>query len=353
MAIKKHILITAGGTGGHVFPALSIANALREKGHDVTWLGTRRGIESSVVPDTQIDIKYIAVEGLRGKSKASLLMAPFKLVKAVFEAYFIVRKIRPDCVIGFGGFVAGPGGIAAKLLRKPLIIHEQNSVAGLTNEWLAKFSTKILTGFPVAEGMPSDAIWVGNPVRQGIQPRKQGKRSRIRVLVIGGSQGAHSFNMTLPRLFAELGRELKIKHQSGRGKAKAVRSMYEIEGVEAKVLEFVDDMAKAYQWADLLVCRAGAMTIAECCASGKPALLIPYPFSAGDHQIKNAKTMVDSGAAELVFNKDIDSSEMLDVLQRLTSRREVLEEMGQCALKLHKPGATESVVKIVDEVMNA
>ncbi|MCH2191498.1 MAG: undecaprenyldiphospho-muramoylpentapeptide beta-N-acetylglucosaminyltransferase [Gammaproteobacteria bacterium] len=349
----KHILITAGGTGGHVFPALSVAKSLIAKGHKVTWLGTKRGIESRVVPESGIEIEYISVEGLRGQSKASLVLAPFKLTRAIIEAVIVIRRLNPDCVVGFGGFVAGPGGIVARMLAKPLVIHEQNSVAGLTNRWLAKFATRVLTGFPSVVDFGHKSVWVGNPVRESIIPKEQGKRGRIRILVVGGSQGAHSFNMKLPKVFSELGVDLKIKHQSGLGKAKQVRALYELNQLNAKVVEFIDDMAAAYQWADLLVCRAGAMTIAECCAARKPALLIPYPFSAGDHQIHNANTLVDAGAAEMVLNHKIDSTEMFSALQRLVADRARLQKMGANAGALHKPNATGLVVSAISEVLNA
>ena len=256
-------------------------------------------------------------------------------------------------MLGFGGFVSGPGGAVAKLLGLPLIIHEQNSVAGLTNKWLAKFADRILCGFPNTLELPTRSIWIGNPVRDEITPREEGKRRRLRVLVIGGSQGAHSFNVKLPQVFSKLGIEIKVKHQAGRGKAKEVRALYESHETSARVVEFIDDMAKAYQWADLLVCRAGAMTIAECCAAGKPALLIPYPYSAGDHQIHNANAMVDAQAAKMVLNEKLDSQEMLDVLALLLSKRERLQEMGRNALKLHKPGATDAAVTVVKEVLDA
>lgn len=349
----KHILIMAGGTGGHVFPALSVAKALVAEGARVTWLGTRRGIESNVVPDNGFDIEYISVEGLRGKSKATLVLAPFQLARAVWQAATILRRLQPDCVLGFGGFVSGPGGAAAKALKTPLVIHEQNMVAGLTNKWLAKWADRVLTGFPDVIDLPSKALWVGNPVREGIEPRDEGKRKRLRVLIIGGSQGAHTFNMKLPKVFADLGIELKIKHQTGEGKAKQVRTLYSMHDVEARVVEFIDDMAVAYQWADFLICRAGAMTVAECCAVGKPALLVPYPYSAGGHQIHNANTLVDAGAGEMVLNNKVDTPDMITVLSRFAAGRERLRMMGKNAQKLHKPRATEAVVEVVKEVLDA
>ncbi|GAA6139413.1 undecaprenyldiphospho-muramoylpentapeptide beta-N-acetylglucosaminyltransferase [Arenicella sp. 4NH20-0111] len=349
----KHILVMAGGTGGHVFPALAVAKMLAAQGAKITWLGTRRGLEATVVPENGFDIEFISVEGLRGKGGAELVLAPFKLVRALWQSASVMRSIQPDCVIGFGGFVSGPGGLMSYVFRTPLIIHEQNSVAGLTNKWLAKLAKIVLTGFPDVLDLPKNARWVGNPVRSEISSREEGKRKRLRVLVIGGSQGAHSFNMKLPKVFSDLGLELKIKHQAGRGKSKQVRALYDLHEIDAKVVEFIDDMAAAYQWSDLLVCRAGAMTIAECCAVGKPALLIPFPFSAGDHQIHNAMAMVDVGAGEMVLNHKLDSSEMVDTLVRLTSGRERLQSMGECARTLYKPNATEATTLAIKEVLDA
>ncbi len=349
----KQILIMAGGTGGHVFPALSVAKAMVAEGARVTWLGTQRGIESTVVPDNGFDIEYITVEGLRGKNKLSLLFAPFKLMRALWQCRAAFGRVQPDCVVGFGGFASGPGGLMARLNKTPLVIHEQNTVAGLTNKWLSKFADRILTGFPNVEDLPKSARWVGNPVREDIVQRPEGRRKRMRILVIGGSQGAHSFNMTLPKMFADLESPVKVKHQAGQGKAREVKALYRLHEVEAKVTDFVDDMATAYQWADLLVCRAGAMTVAECCAVGKPALFVPYPHSAGDHQIRNAISMVDAGAAEMVLNSKLNSKDMLITLNKLTASRAKLRAMGAKALTLHKPKATQAVVAAVEEVLNA
>lgn len=349
----KHVLVMAGGTGGHVFPALSVAKAMVAEGARVTWLGTHQGLEATVVPENGFDIEYISVEGLRGKNKAGLMLAPFKLIRALWQAGKVIRDLQPDGVVGFGGFVSGPGGLMARLLKKPLIIHEQNSVVGMTNKWLAKVADRILTGFPNVVDLPNHARWVGNPVREDIAPREQGRRKRLRLLVVGGSQGAHAFNMTLPKLFADLGAQIKIKHQAGNGRSKEVRALYKLHEIDARVVDFIDDMATAYQWADLLICRAGAMTVAECCAVGKPALFVPYPFSAGDHQVRNAMTMVDAGAAEMVLNHKLDSKDMLATLEKLTAGRAKLLVMGENALKLHKPQAAQAVVSAVKEVLSA
>jgi UDP-N-acetylglucosamine--N-acetylmuramyl-(pentapeptide) pyrophosphoryl-undecaprenol N-acetylglucosamine transferase len=350
----SHLMIMAGGTGGHVFPALAVANHLRDSGVNITWLGTRKGLEASVIPANDIAIEWVTVEGLRGKSKLSLLLAPFKLLRAMWQSAVVIRKIQPDCVLGMGGFVSGPGGLVARIMGKPLVVHEQNAVAGLTNKYLAKFANAVMTGFPEVKDLPASAQWLGNPVRKAIQPGHSNDSEKVNVLIIGGSQGAHTFNTKLPGVFKKINdAQISIWHQSGRGRAAQVESSYAENGVQAKVSEFIDDMATAYAWADLLICRAGAMTIAECCASAKPALLVPYPFSAGDHQDFNAKALVNVGAAEMFDNKNIDSSEFQAALERLLTDKATLKVMGQQAYSLHKPNALEDVAKVCQEYLNA
>ena len=305
-------MIMAGGTGGHVFPALAVAQRLSERGTNVRWMGTRRGLESRVVPAAGFAIDWIAIEGLRGKSRLSVLLAPIKLLRAVVQSVLILRTHKPKAVLGMGGFVAGPGGLGAWLLGIPLIVHEQNAVAGLTNRYLAKLATRVLSGFPQPLDLPADTQWVGNPVRAEFsKPATRSKSaitgSPLRVLVIGGSQGALSFNRNLPALFAECWSELvgqngfEVWHQTGRDRAQEVQALYALRPeLNVRVSEFIDDMAEALAWADLLVCRAGAMTIAEICAVGRASVLVPYPHSAGDHQEINAKYLVDAGAAVMV-----------------------------------------------------
>ena len=350
----SHLMIMAGGTGGHVFPALAVAQYLQKQGTKITWLGTRRGLEATVIPANDIPMEWVTVEGLRGKGWSSLLLAPFNLARAMWQSGRAIRRVNPDCILGMGGFVSGPGGLMARLMGRKLVVHEQNAVAGLTNKYLAKVAHRVLTGFPQVTDLPSTAQWVGNPVRNTIKPGTRTASGSINVLVLGGSQGAHSFNQKLPNVFSKL--ELKnvvIWHQSGRGRAKEVIAKYVDAGIEAKVSEFIDDMAEAYLWADLLVCRAGAMTIAECCAAAKPALYIPFPFSAGDHQFRNAEAMVKAGAGRLLGNQQIDQPEMVSLLQELLSDESQLQLMGQAAARMHKPNATETVANICREYLHA
>lgn len=353
-ALKNRLMVMAGGTGGHVFPALAVAIALRDRGTLVTWLGTRNGLEATIVPANQFDIEWVTIEGLRGKGLLSWIQAPFKLLHAIWQSVSVIRRVKPDCVLGMGGFVAGPGGLAARLLGKPLVIHEQNAVAGLTNKYLAKIASRVVTGFPCVADLPSDAQWVGNPVRPDIKvypPVSTGEE--INVLVIGGSQGALTFNRYLAPVFAQMSVPIKVWHQCGAGGAVAVKESYQAHAFDAQVTEFIDDMAAAYRWADLLICRAGAMTIAECCAAGKPALLVPYPFSAGDHQVRNAEAMVGAGAAQMLSNSQLQQPVMVVALAALLTDKARLAAMGRAALSLHKPDALASVVRVCEELLHA
>ena len=351
------LMVMAGGTGGHVFPALAVAKELRSRGVEITWLGPKRGLEFTVIPANDIALEWVSVEALRGKGALSLLLAPFKLARAMWQSASAIRRVQPDCILGMGGFVAGPGGLVARLLAKPLIVHEQNAVAGLTNKYLAKIANRVLTGFPEVSGLPSSAVWLGNPVRESIKATSANSSNAVNVLIIGGSQGAHSFNTKLPKVFKQVQQggssEFSIWHQSGKGRDQDVRSAYAEQGVEAKVSEFIDNMADAYAWADLLICRSGAMTVAECCAASKPSLLVPYPFSAGDHQEKNAMTLVKVGAAKMLANQQIDQAVFVETLSALLSDKSTLKKMGQQAHTLHKPNALSDVAAVCEEYLNA
>lgn len=347
-------MVMAGGTGGHVFPALAVANELKSQGVRIVWLGTHRGLEATVVPANGIEMEWISIHGLRGKSAVSWLLAPFRLLRAMWQSSMAIKRVSPDCVLGMGGFVAGPGGIVSRLMNKPLIVHEQNAVAGLTNQYLAKVANKVLTGFPNVEGLPISAKWVGNPVRASISAANQKKEQddNVNVLVVGGSQGALAFNRYLPKIFSDLSLDINVWHQTGKGRNAQVETAYKELVMSAKVTEFVDDMAEAYQWADLVVCRAGAMTVSELCAAGKPAVLIPYPYSAGDHQDKNAEFMVAEMAAEVVSESNM-AEQLPALLKKLCSDKKSLMKMGNKAKKLHKPDALIDVIVACEEYLNA
>ncbi len=344
------LMVMAGGTGGHVFPALAVADGLRERGVNVVWLGTRAGLEAKVVPQHNIEIRWVTVEGLRGKGKLAWLMAPFRLFKAMIQSARILRTERPNCVLGMGGFASGPGALMARIMGMRLVIHEQNAIAGLTNKVLAKIAHVVLSGFPNVAGLPKQSHWVGNPVREGIASKEKTIEPPTKVLIVGGSQGAYSFNRFLPSSLSELSEsDISIWHQTGRGNTADVEAAYKASGRPAKVSDFIDDMAAAYQWADLLICRAGAMTIAECCAASKPALFIPFPFSAGAHQDINAKALVDIGAARVISNDDLQQGRLMPVLQEMLADQIELANMGRRAHTLYKPDAVSTVVEICEE----
>lgn len=348
MTAAPRILIMAGGTGGHVFPALAVAAGLVAKGAEVTWMGTRAGLEARVVPAAGYPVEWIGVTGLRGKGLLNWLGAPWKLLKALASALAAMRRVAPDAVIGMGGFASGPGGLAAWLLRRPLLVHEQNAAAGLTNRLLARLARTRLQAFPNA--LPN-AVDVGNPVRADIlaltppEQRMAGRSGPVRLLVLGGSGGALAINQLLPAALARLPvveRPL-VRHQAG-GTLDAAQAAYAQTDVAADVHAFIDDMAAAYAWADLVVCRSGALTVAELSAAGLGALLIPFPHAVDDHQTANGRFLVERGAAELIQQRDLDAQRLAECLQRLCRDRAHLRGMAASARAASRPRATEDIV---------
>lgn len=320
----RRVLIMSGGTGGHVIPALSLARGLDAEGVEVAWLGSPRGIENRLVPEAGIPLHRIAVSGLRGNGAAGWLLAPFNLTRAVWQAWRVIRAFDPQLVVGLGGFASGPGGLAAWLARRPLVIHEQNAVAGLTNRALSRLARRVYAAFPQAFGARGEVI--GNPVREEIaalgespRPAAAMRGRRLRLLVVGGSLGAQALNERLPQALARLpeGERPEVRHQAGRDKDAATREAYAREGVSAEVTPFIDDMAEAYGWADLVVCRAGALTVAELAAAARPALFVPFPFAVDDHQTANARALVEEGAAELLPQTDLTAATLADRLAAL------------------------------------
>jgi UDP-N-acetylglucosamine--N-acetylmuramyl-(pentapeptide) pyrophosphoryl-undecaprenol N-acetylglucosamine transferase len=333
-------LVMAGGTGGHVFPALATARVLQRRGFDIVWLGTQRGIEARLVPAAGIPVEWLSVGGVRGKGIMTILAAPVRLAIAVWQAARAIRKHRPRVVLGAGGFASGPGGIAAWLLRRPLVVHEQNAVAGLTNRVLARFATRVLEGFPGSFGKGVRAERVGNPVRPEIvaigAPGKRfaGREGRARLLVFGGSQGAARLNGVLPAALGELPAAMRpdVLHQTGQHNFAETVEAYRVRGIEADVRAFIDDMASAYGWADLAVCRAGALTIAELAAAGVPAVLVPFPAAVDDHQTRNAQFLVQAGAAELLPESELTPVSLAATLRKLLEAgRPHLLQMAQAA----------------------
>ncbi|WP_081645780.1 undecaprenyldiphospho-muramoylpentapeptide beta-N-acetylglucosaminyltransferase [Litchfieldella anticariensis] len=327
----------AGGTGGHVIPALSLAKALADKGVQVEWLGSPRGIENRLVPAAGIPLHRISVAGLRGKGMSGWVLAPFRLMRAVWQARRVIVNYDPQLVIGLGGFASGPGGLAAWLTRRPLVIHEQNAVAGLTNKALARLAKRVYAAFPDAfSGTRSEVV--GNPVRDDIaalgeKPRTQVEmQRRLRLLVVGGSLGALSLNETMPLALSRLpeARRPEVRHQAGRDKDEVTRQAYSEHGVQSEVSAFIDDMAAAYDWADLVVCRAGALTVAELAAAAKPSLLVPYPHAVDDHQTANARVLVEAGGAELMMQSNMTAASLAECLERLLDPR-ILATMATAA----------------------
>lgn len=351
------ILIMAGGTGGHVFPALAVAQELRRRGAEVSWLGTRAGIEAELVPQAGIDIDYISITGLRGKGALGWLLAPLRIIRALWQALAVLRQRQPQAVLGLGGFAAGPGGLAAWLSGCPLLIHEQNAVAGLTNRLLSRVAKQVMQAFP---GAFAEAPWVttcGNPVRPEIaalaapELRYAAHQGPLRLLVVGGSLGAMALNETLPRALALLPAAQRpwVRHQSGRRHLAQVRQFYQVADVEAELLPFIDDMAAAYDWADVVLCRAGALTVSELAAAGAAAVLVPYPHAVDDHQTRNAAFLVDAGAALLLPQQAMTVETLAALLQRFCADphtgREALCVMAQAARRLAQPAATASVAE--------
>lgn len=347
--MTQPVLIMAGGTGGHIFPGLAVAQELRDRGVPVLWLGGRSGMEGRLVPAQGISLHTIEFSAVRGKSIGVKLMAPFRLLRAVMEARRLLRRLSPQSVLSMGGYAAAPGGIAAWLARIPLIVHEQNSVAGMANRLLARFAMRLLTGFPDVFDAPN-VEWVGNPVRRSIGAlaaplqRYADRQGPLRLLVIGGSLGAQTLNVQVPPALAKLAHgRFEVRHQCGIRHADATQRAYADAGVDASVASFIDDMAEAYGWADLVVCRAGALTIAELAAAGLPALLIPYPHAVDDHQTRNARALVDAGAARCIADAAATPDKLALLLDELGSDRKRLAAMGQAARKLARPHATRRI----------
>lgn len=352
------ILITAGGTGGHVFPALAVAQALRTRGAHIVWLGTRAGIEARVVPAAGFEIDYIQIRSLRGGGWLRWLLLPMRLNVAMWQAWRILRRRRPDAALAMGGFAAGPGSLMASLLGIPLIVHEQNAIAGLTNRWIARLADRVLAGFPGAFGDRHAVRVVGNPVRPEIlalaspEQRLSGRTGRLRLLVVGGSQGAQVFNRILPeavRAMPESARP-EVWHQTGVRDEGLVREQYRAVLPDARVTAFIDDMAAAYAWADLVVCRAGAMTIAELAAAGVASLLVPLPSAADDHQTANARFLASREAAELVPQTEFTASRLAELLTELGNDRELLARMARHARACAVSDATDAVAQACMEV---
>ena len=330
------IMIMAGGTGGHVYPALAVADYLRAKDVPLFWLGTTRGIENRVVPEHGIELLTIMISGVRGKGLPGKLVAPVKIVTAILQALYICMRRRPAAVLGMGGFASGPGGIAAWLLRIPLLIHEQNRIAGTTNRILARFAVRVMQGFPDTFQAGARVVTTGNPVRREIGelavPKTGKTAGRPNVLVLGGSQGAQQLNRVLPLGLNRLQHRLKVNiwHQSGEQHQAETQRLYgNLQLDQVRVDAFITDMAAAYAWADIAVCRAGALTIAELCAAGLASILVPFPYAIDDHQTANARYLSDAGAALLLPENELTEERIAELLWQLCSEDDSLFELGR------------------------
>ena len=337
------IVVMAGGTGGHVFPALAVAQRLAESGYRIIWIGNRTGMEADLVPRHGFEMAWVSFAGVRGKGLVPKLLLPFNLLVAFAQSIAILRRVKPQAVMGFGGYISFPGGMMAVLLGKPLVLHEQNAIAGLANRTLAKVADRVLTAFP--ETLPG-AAWCGNPVRKEIvtltAPRERyaARSGPLRVLIIGGSLGAQSLNQTLPRALALLPADTRpiVTHQAGAKHIDALKKSYAAAGVTADAVAFIDDMAAAYANADLVICRAGAMTVSEVACAGVAALFVPFPFAVDDHQTANARFLSDKGAALLTQQSEITPQSLAAQLQQMT--REACLALAEKARALAKPDAT-------------
>lgn len=355
--MAANVLIMAGGTGGHVFPALACAHEFQSRGYQVHWLGTPRGIENEVVPAAGLPLHLINVSGLRGKGMASLLKAPWQLLRSLWQARRIMRQLQPACVLGLGGYVTGPGGLAAKLAGVPLVIHEQNAVAGTANRSLVPFASRVCEAFPDTFPANAKRRTTGNPVRTELfleTPRDTLDGRRPRLLVLGGSLGAEPLNKLLPAALELVPAELRpeVFHQAGRQHAEVTGERYQAAGVTAEVAPFIKDMAHAYAWADLVICRAGALTVCELAAAGLPSFLVPLPHAIDDHQTRNAEYLAKEGAALLMPQATTDAAALAEQLTEVMMQPEKLKAMGATARRLARPDATRTVVDICLEVVH-
>ena len=349
---KYTIMIMAGGTGGHVYPAMAVADYMKEHGWKIVWLCTEGGMENRLIEGKKYDKAMITMRGVRGKGLLGWLLLPVKLVTALKQSFSAIRLHQPNVMLGMGGFAAFPGGLMAKILGKSLVIHEQNSIAGLTNKTLSIIANRVLAAFPSAFG--NKAELVGNPVRQDItelaspQQRYSQRSGKLNLLVVGGSLGAQALNDVLPKALANLPKDtFNVVHQAGEKHIAALQANYQAAGVAADAKAFINNMAEQYAWADVVICRAGALTVAELACVGVASILVPFPHAVDDHQTYNAKYLSDSGAAQLIQQTEFSVQKATEMLNSLT--REICLEMAIKAKALAKPEATQTVAKICME----
>lgn len=355
------VLIMAGGTGGHIFPGLAVAEVLRRKNIPVRWLGAEGGMETRTVAEAGIDLDLVAISGLRGKGLMRWIRMPLMLGRAVWQARRLLEANRPGCAVSFGGYAAAPGGIAAWTKGIPVVVHEQNRIPGMTNRLLTRFARKILQGFPGTFPENMAAIDSGNPVRREVamladpQTRLAGRTGAVRVLITGGSQGAQVLNLVVPEALKLLPSSInfEIRHQAGSERVAEAQNAYATAGIDAEVKPFIKDMAAAYAWADLVICRSGALTVAELAAAGVASVLVPFAYAVDDHQTRNAEYLANSKAAIILPQGSLDAQVLATALEPLMSDREVLLSMAIAARKLALPDAAEKVVEACSEWVSA
>ena len=355
----KGVLIMAGGTGGHIFPGLAVAEVLRKKNIPVRWLGAEGGMETRAVPAAEIELDVVAIAGLRGKGLVRWVRMPLMLLRAVWQARRLLEANRPGCAVSFGGYAAAPGGIAAWTKGIPVLVHEQNRIPGLTNRLLTRFARKILQGFPGTFPPAQSAIDSGNPVRRDVaaveepQTRLAGRTGPVRVLITGGSQGAQVLNKIVPAALQILSPtlDMAVRHQAGAKRVDEALEAYAAAGVKADIQPFISDMAEAYAWADLVVCRSGALTVAELAAAGVASVLVPFAYAVDDHQTRNAEYLSEAGAAVILPQSSLDAQVLASALEPLLSDRAVLLSMAVAARAKALPDAAEKVVEACSEWM--
>jgi len=353
------LLVMAGGTGGHIFPGIAVAKALESEGWQIHWLGTAKRMEAEIVPQQGYPISFINIAGLRNKGWQELIKLPFKLLQSLWQSIRVIRGINPDVVLGMGGYASAPGGVAAWLLRKPLVLHEQNAVAGMSNRYLSKIAKRVLCAFPNAFKPTVNADVVGNPLRKEMVELEQvvsvQPTSSKKVLVVGGSLGAKIFNDIVPLAIKQIQlQHIQVWHQTGKGNEAQVQAHYQEHGLpqeRIKVTEFIDDMAQAYNWADIVVCRAGALTVSELAMAGKPAIFIPLPHAVDDHQTKNANYLVGRGAAKIIAQKDFNGTTLAQMLNSMFSSDTVVRNMSKAALDAAHADATTKVANACKELV--
>ena len=350
---KPRILIMAGGTGGHIFPAQAVATALHAKGWQVHWLGSADRMEASLVPQFGWPFHAIAVAGLRGKGLVAKLSAPWMLLKSIWQAIKVLNTVQPDLVLGFGGYASGPGGVAAWLQQRPLLVHEQNAVAGSTNRLLARLALKVMVAFPAAFAAHSKQVVVGNPVRQALinAGAKHDYAGSLKVLVVGGSLGAQVLNNRLPAIFAKAAQtgELQVRHQTGSAMQQQTQQAYQAVAsatLQAEVTAFIDDMASAYAWADVVICRAGASTVSELACAGVAAVFVPLPSAIDDHQSANARWLAGQQAALLLPQQELNEQRLLPKLIQWLGNKTELQQMAANARACALDDATAQVVAL-------